>query len=76
METFLFVDRFEQNLHSLCKMKNKIYFARDIFPISFVVLHLFTILWTNLNKIVFTHIPKALSVMVLGKKQRVIWKAR
>ena len=58
LETFLFVDRFEQNLHSICKMKNKIYFARDIFPVFFLVFFLFTVLWTNCNKIVFTHIPK------------------
>ena len=76
LETFLFVDRFEQNLHSICKMKNEIYFAPDIFPVFFVVFFLFTILWTNCNKIVFTQIPKALSVLVLGKKQRVFWKAR
>ena len=57
-------------------MKNKIYFAPDIFPVFFVVFFLFTILWTNCNKIVFTQIPKALSVLVLGKKQRVFWKAR
>ena len=72
--TFLFVDRFEQNLHSICKMRNKIYFAQDIFPVFFVVFFLFTILWTNCNKIVITQIPKALSVLVLGKKQRVFWK--
>ena len=72
----LFVDRFEQNLHSICKMKNKIYFARDIFPVFFLVFFLFTVLWTNCNKIVFTQIPKALSVLVPGKKQRVFWKAR
>ena len=77
LETFLFVDRFKQNLHSICKMKNKIYVAPDIFPVFFVVFFLFTILWTNCNKIVFTQIPKALSVLVLEKKkQRVFWKAR
>ena len=65
-ETFLFVDRFKQNLHIICKMKNKIYFASDIFTVSFVVFFLFTLLWTNCNKIVFTQIPKALSVLVLG----------
>ena len=69
---FLSVDRFEQNFHSICKMKNKIYFAHDIFPDFFVVFFLFTILWTNCNKIVFTQIPKALSVLVLGKKQSVL----
>ena len=53
-------------------MKNKIYFASDIFPVFFVVFFLFTILWTNCNKIVFTQIPKALSVLVLGKKQSVL----
>ena len=56
-------------------MKNKIYVTHDIFPVFFVVFFLFTILWTNCNKIVFTQIPKALSVLVLGKKQRVFWKA-
>ena len=76
LKTFLFVARFEQNLHSIYKIKNKIYFAYDIFPVFFVVFFLFTILWTNCNKIVFTQIPKALSVLVLGKKQRVFWKAR
>ena len=60
---FLFVDRFEQNLHSICKMKNKIYFALDIFPVFFVVFFLFTILWTNYNKIVFTQIPKFSQVL-------------
>ena len=75
-ETFLFVNRFEQNLHSICKMKNKIYFAHNIFPVVSLVLFLFFILWTNYNKIIFTQIPKALSVLVLGKKQRVFWKAR
>ena len=50
-------------------MKNKIYFAPDIFPVFFVVLFLFTILWTNCNKIVVTQIPKALSVLVLGKNK-------
>ena len=48
-------------------MKNKIYFAPDI-----VVFFLFTFLLTNCNKIVFTQIPKALSVLVLGKKQSVL----
>ena len=57
-------------------MKNKIYFAHDIFLVFFIVFFLFTILWTNCNKIAFTQIPKALSVLVLGKKQRVFWKAR
>ena len=57
-------------------MKNKIYLARDIFPVFFIVFFLFTILWTNYNKIAFTQIPKALSDFVLGKKQRVFWKAR
>ena len=57
-------------------MKNKIYLARDIFPVFFIVFFLFTILWTNYNKIAFTEIPKALSDFVLGKKQRVFWKAR
>ena len=57
-------------------MKNKIYFAPDILPVFFVVFFLFTILWTNCNKIVFTQIPKALSVLVLGKKQRVFLKAK
>ena len=71
VEFFLFVDRFEQNLHSVCKIKNKINFARDISPVFFLVFFLFTILWTNCNKIVFTQIPKALSILVLGKKQRV-----
>ena len=75
LETFLFVNRFEQNLHSICKMKNKIYFAHNIFPVFFLVFFLFTILLTNCNKI-FTQIPKALSVLVLGKKQRVFCKAR
>ena len=51
-------------------MKNKIYFALDIFPVFFVVFFLFTISWTNCNKIVFTQIPKALSVLVLGKKNK------
>ena len=51
-------------------MKNKIYFALDFFPVFFVVFFLFTILWTNCNKIVFTQIPKALSVLVLGKKNK------
>ena len=69
LETFLFVDRLEQNLHSICKMKNKIYFYHVIFPAFFVVFFLFTILWTNCNKIVFTQIPKALSVLVLGKNK-------
>ena len=41
LETFLFVDRFEQNLHSICKMKNKIYFAHDTFPVFFVASFLF-----------------------------------
>ena len=51
-------------------MKNKIYFAHDIFLVFFVVFFLFTILWTNCNKIVFIQIPKALSVLVLGKKNK------
>ena len=51
-------------------MKNKIYFALDIFPVFF----LFTILWTNCNKIVFTQIPKALSVLVLGKNKEYFGK--
>ena len=42
----------------------------------FLVFFLFTIVWTNCNKIVFTQIPKALSVFVLVKKQRVFWEAR
>ena len=50
-ETFLFVNRFEQNLHSICKMKNKIYFAHDIFPVFFLVFFLFLILWYMINKI-------------------------
>ena len=53
-------------------MKNKIYFTPDIFPVFFIVFFLFTILWTNCNKIVFTEIPKALSVLELGKKQSVL----
>ena len=57
-------------------MKNKIYFAHDIFPVFFLVFFLFTILWTNCNKKVFTQIPKALPVLVLGKKERVFWKAK
>ena len=59
---------------AICKMKNKIYFAPDIFPVFFLVLLLFTILWKNCNKIVFTEIPKALSVLVLGKKQECFGK--
>ena len=55
-------------------MKNKIYFAHDIFPVFFVVFFLFTILWTNCNKIVFTQIPKALSVLVLGKNKECFGK--
>ena len=51
-------------------MKNKIYFALDIFPVFF----LFTILWTNCNKIAFTQIPKALSVLVLGKNKECFGK--
>ena len=51
-------------------MKNKSYFAHDIFPVFLLVFFLFTILWTNCNKIVFTQIPKALSVLVLGKKKK------
>ena len=74
LETFLFVYRFEQNLHSKCKMKNKIYFAHDIFPVFFIVFFLFTILWTNCNKIAFTQIPKALSVLVLGKNKECFGK--
>ena len=77
LETFLFVDRSEQNLHCICQMKNKIYFAYDIFRVYFfLVFLLFTILWTNSNKIIFTQSPKALSVLVLGKKKTVFWKAR
>ena len=68
------MDRFEQNLHIICKMKNKIYFALDIFPVFFVVFFLFTILWINCNKIVFTQITKALSVMVLGKNKECFGK--
>ena len=52
-------------------MKNKIYFALNILPVFFLVFFLFTILWTNFNKITLIQIPKALSVLVLGKKQRV-----
>ena len=55
-------------------MKNKIYFALDIFPVFFLVFFLFTILWTNCNKIVFTQIPKALSVLVLGKNKECFGK--
>ena len=57
-------------------MKKKIYFVHDIFPVFFLVFFLFIILWINGNEIVFTQIPKALSVLVLGKKQRLFWKAR
>ena len=53
-------------------MKNKSYFAHDIFPVFLLVFFLFTILWTNCNKIVFTQIPKAFSVLVLGKKKSVL----
>ena len=55
-------------------MKNKRYFASDIFPVFFLVFFLFTILWTNCNKIVFTQIPKALSVLVLGKNKECFGK--
>ena len=68
------MNRFGQNLHSICKMKNKIYFAPDIFTVLFLVFFLFTILWTNCNKIVSTQIPKALSVLVLGKKKECFGK--
>ena len=57
-------------------MKNEIYFAHDIFPVFFVVFFLFTILWTNCNKIVFTQIPKALSVLVLGKKTKSVLESQ
>ena len=57
-------------------MKNKIYFAHDIFPVFFVVFFLFTILWTNCNKFVFTQIPKALSVLVLGKKTKSVLESQ
>ena len=70
----LFVNRFEQNLHSICKIKSKTYFAPDIFPIFFLVFFLFTILWTYCNKIVFTQIPQALSVLVLGKNKKCFGK--
>ena len=50
-------------------MRNKIYFAHDIFPVFFVVFFLFTILWINCNNIVVTQIPKALLVLVLGKNK-------
>ena len=56
------------------KMKNKIYFAPDILPVFFVVFFLFTILWTNCNKIIFTQIIKALSVLVLEKKKKCFGK--
>ena len=55
-------------------MKNKIYFAPDIFPVFFVVFFLFTIFKTNCNKIDFTQIPKALSVLVLGKNKECFGK--
>ena len=57
-------------------MKNMIYLAPDIFPVFFffVVFFLFTILWTNCKKIVFTQIPKALLVLVLGKKKECFGK--
>ena len=55
-------------------MKNKIYFDRDIFPVFFIVFFLFTILWTNCNKIALTQIPKALSVLVLGKNKECFGK--
>ena len=74
LETFLFVDRFEQNLRSICKLKNKIYFVHDIFPVFFIVFFLFTNLWTNCNKIAVTQIPKALSVLVLGKNKECFGK--
>ena len=57
-------------------MKNKIYFAREIFSVFFLVYILFTILWTNCNKIVYTQIPKALSVLVLGKKTKSVLKSQ
>ena len=57
-------------------MKNKIYFAYDIFPVFFLVFFLFTILWTNCNKIVSTKIPKALSVLVLGKETKSVLKSK
>ena len=55
-------------------MKNKIYFSHEIFPVFFVVFILFTILWTNCNKIVITQIPKASSVLVLGKNKKCFGK--
>ena len=51
-------------------MKNKIYFVHDIFPVFFLVFFLYVILWTNCDKIIFTQIPKALSVLVLEKKNK------
>ena len=55
-------------------MKNKIYFARDIFHVFFLVFFIFTILLTNCNKIVFIQIPKALSLLVLRKNKECFGK--
>ena len=55
-------------------MINKIYFSNDISPVFFLVFFLFTILWTNCNKIVFTQNPKTLSVLVLGKTKECFGK--
>ena len=59
-------------------MKNKIYFAHDIFPVFFVVFFLFTNLGTNCNKIVFTQIPKALvnSLPLNSRKKRKLRRKR
>ena len=53
-------------------MKNKIYFALDIFPVFFVVFFLFT----NCNKIVYTQIPNGFVSFGTRKKTKSVLESQ